>query len=40
MSERITVLLVDDHTIVRQGVRTFLELQPDILVIGEAETGL
>lgn len=39
MSERITVLLVDDHTIVRQGVRTFLELQPDILVIGEAETG-
>lgn len=40
MSERITVLLVDDHTIVRQGVRTFLELQPDILVIGEAETGV
>ncbi|HEY0734497.1 MAG TPA: response regulator transcription factor [Herpetosiphonaceae bacterium] len=39
MSDRITVLLVDDHTIVRQGVRTFLELQPDILVIGEAETG-
>jgi NarL family two-component system response regulator LiaR len=39
MSERITVLLVDDHMIVRQGVRTFLELQPDILVIGEAETG-
>jgi NarL family two-component system response regulator LiaR len=39
MSERITVLLVDDHAIVRQGVRTFLELQPDILVIGEAETG-
>src|SRR5262249_49706018 len=39
MRERITVLLVDDHTIVRQGVRTFLELQPDILVIGEAETG-
>jgi NarL family two-component system response regulator LiaR len=39
MSERITVVLVDDHMIVRQGVRTFLELQPDILVIGEAETG-
>lgn len=39
MSDRIAVLLVDDHTIVRQGVRTFLELQPDILVIGEAETG-
>jgi two-component system, NarL family, response regulator LiaR len=40
MSERITVLLVDDHTIVRQGVRTFLELQRDIQVIGEAETGV
>ncbi|MBV9791255.1 MAG: response regulator transcription factor [Chloroflexi bacterium] len=40
MNERITVLLVDDHTIVRQGVRTFLELQPDIAVIGEAETGV
>ena len=40
MIERITVLLVDDHTIVRQGVRTFLELQPDIQVIGEAETGV
>jgi two-component system, NarL family, response regulator LiaR len=40
MPEQITVLLVDDHTIVRQGVRTFLELQPDILVIGEAETGV
>ncbi|HEY0606307.1 MAG TPA: response regulator transcription factor [Herpetosiphonaceae bacterium] len=40
MSDRITVLLVDDHTIVRQGVRTFLELQADILVIGEAETGI
>jgi len=40
MPERITVLLVDDHTIVRQGVRTFLELQLDIVVIGEAETGI
>jgi len=40
MPERITVLLVDDHTIVRQGVRTFLELQLDLVVIGEAETGL
>lgn len=39
MTEPITVLLVDDHSIVRQGVRTFLELQPDMLVIGEAENG-
>ncbi len=39
MSEKITILLVDDHTIVRQGVRTFLETQPDLAVIGEAESG-
>lgn len=39
MDERITVLLVDDHAIVRQGVRSFFELQPDLLVVGEAETG-
>lgn len=39
MHERITVVLVDDHAIVRQGVRTFFELQPDIVVIGEAENG-
>ncbi|GCE26257.1 DNA-binding response regulator [Dictyobacter alpinus] len=35
----ITVMLVDDHKLVRQGVRTFLELQPDILVLGEADNG-
>jgi NarL family two-component system response regulator LiaR len=40
MSERqITVLLVDDHALVRQGVRAFLETQPDIKVIGEADSG-
>jgi NarL family two-component system response regulator LiaR len=39
MSEKITILLVEDHTIVRQGVRTFLETQPDLSVIGEAESG-
>src|SRR3989442_2383400 len=36
MAERIRVLLVDDHAVVRQGLRSFLELQPDIEVIGEA----
>ncbi|GER87634.1 DNA-binding response regulator [Dictyobacter vulcani] len=35
----ITVLLVDDHKLVRQGVRTFLELQPDIQVLAEADNG-
>ena len=39
MTEPITVLLVDDHELVRQGVRAFLDTQPDIDVIGEADTG-
>jgi NarL family two-component system response regulator LiaR len=37
--DKITVVIVDDHTIVRQGLRTYLELQPDILVVGEAANG-
>lgn len=37
--EKIGVLLVDDHTIVRQGLRVLLEAEPDITVLGEAETG-
>ena len=39
MSESISVLLVDDHAMVRQGVRAFLITQPDISVIGEAGSG-
>jgi NarL family two-component system response regulator LiaR len=39
MSEAITVLLVDDHHLVRQGVRAFLDTQPDIAVVGEADSG-
>lgn len=39
MTEPITVLLVDDHAVVRQGVRAFLETQPDIAVVGEADSG-
>jgi NarL family two-component system response regulator LiaR len=35
----ITVLLIDDHRVVRQGLRDFLELQDDIEVIGEAASG-
>ncbi len=38
--EKITVLIVDDHAIVRQGLRTFLDLLEDIEVIGEAANGL
>jgi DNA-binding NarL/FixJ family response regulator len=35
----IRVLLVDDHQVVRRGLRTFLEVQPDIEVVGEAADG-
>jgi DNA-binding NarL/FixJ family response regulator len=38
-SERIRVMLVDDHAMVRNGLRTFLELQDDIEVVGEAGDG-
>src|SRR5512146_2671791 len=37
--KKISVMIVDDHAIVRQGLRTFLELQEDICVIGEAPNG-
>ena len=35
-SQPITVLLVDDHAVVREGLRAFLSLQPDLRVVGEA----
>jgi DNA-binding NarL/FixJ family response regulator len=35
----IRVLLVDDHQVVRRGLRTFLEVQDDIEVVGEASEG-
>jgi len=35
----IRVLIADDHAVVRQGLRTFLELQEDIDVVGEAADG-
>jgi DNA-binding NarL/FixJ family response regulator len=38
-NEIIKVLIVDDHQVVRQGLRTFLELHDDISVVGEAGDG-
>lgn len=35
----IRVLLVDDHEVVRLGLRTILEQEPDITVVGEASTA-
>src|SRR6187455_1026954 len=37
--KRITVLLVEDHQIVREGVRSLLKHEPDVEVVGEAESG-
>ncbi|HET7091277.1 MAG TPA: response regulator transcription factor [Anaerolineae bacterium] len=38
--DKIRVLIVDDHRVVRQGLRTFLELHDDVVVVGEAGDGL
>jgi NarL family two-component system response regulator LiaR len=38
-SQAIRVVIVDDHQVVRQGLRTFLDLQDDIVVVGEAGDG-
>jgi two-component system, NarL family, response regulator LiaR len=35
----IRILLVDDHAVVRQGLKMFLGLDPDLEVVGEAENG-
>jgi len=39
MPDRITVLLVDDHSLVRRGFRRMLEDEPDLHVVGEASDG-
>jgi DNA-binding NarL/FixJ family response regulator len=36
---KITILLAEDHKIVRKGIKTLLELEDDIIVVGEAENG-
>lgn len=39
MADRIRVVLADDHPVVRQGLRAFLDLQDDLEVVGEAADG-
>ena len=39
MQKKITVLLVDDHSLVRRGFRRMLEDEPDMEVVGEAGDG-
>jgi len=39
MIEKISLLITDDHALVRQGIRAFLDLQADLTVIGEADSG-
>ena len=38
-SERIRILLADDHQVLREGLRALLEGEPDLCVAGEASTG-
>lgn len=35
----ITILLVDDQTLIRQGIQTLLDLEPDLMVVGTAVNG-
>ena len=39
MGNEITIIIADDHSVVRQGVRTLLETQTDFKIVGEAATG-
>jgi two-component system, NarL family, response regulator NreC len=39
LMKKIRVMLVDDHAMVREGLRELLHLQPDMPVVGEAATG-
>jgi NarL family two-component system response regulator LiaR len=39
MTEPISILIVDDHEVVRRGIRSYLDTLPDYRVVGEASTG-
>ena len=38
--DTITLMLVDDHDVVRTGLRSFLETQPGLEVVAEAKNGI
>ncbi|MEW6392382.1 MAG: response regulator transcription factor [Pseudomonadota bacterium] len=40
MSDAVSILIVDDHPLLREGVAAVLEAEPDIRVVGEAADGL
>jgi NarL family two-component system response regulator LiaR len=39
VTDPIRVVVADDHAVVRQGLRAYLDSQPDLIVVGEAATG-
>lgn len=39
-TSHIRLMVVDDHAIIRKGIKAVLELVPDMEIVGEAETGL
>jgi len=38
-TRKISILIVDDHEVVRQGLKAYLDAQPDFVVVGEASSG-
>ena len=39
MTQKIRLILVDDHAVVRSGLRMLLQAQPDMIIVAEAESG-
>jgi YesN/AraC family two-component response regulator len=40
MDESIRILVVDDHAVVREGLRALIDVQPDMELAGEAADGV
>lgn len=39
MNQEIGILIVDDHAVVRQGLRAYLATRPHLFILGEASSG-